>query len=393
MNLKKANFRKFFKIIGDRVDEFNQRMKNLKSQKEKKYAEALVPRVKQSSNTIVELAPLSVVKSAALVLFMFFLVYFTFQIASILLIFFVSFLLAAAMDPLVDRLQKIGLPRALSVILIYLVSFAIAGLFITNVVALIAQQVVAIAGNVGTFVNNLAHGQSPQYPFAEQLNPYLQQFFQTVDIRTAVSQFQNALQILSTQLLSISFGLFNVLLVLILTFFMTVEEKAMEDFFLSLFPSKYAVYISTRMELVRDQIGNWLRGQLLVSLIAGVLTYIGFVLMGINYALTLSIIAGIGLLVPVVGGVFAWVITFPIVFNQSPVLSLWMSLYYFILNQFEANIIVPYVMNKVVGLSPIIIIFAMLVGGQFLGILGLVLSIPIATTVTIFVRDYTAKIK
>lgn len=115
--------------------------------------------------------------------------------------------------------------------------------------------------------------------------------------------------------------------------------------------------------------------------------------MGINYALTLSLIAGIFMVIPVIGPVFAWVITFPIVFNQSPILSLWMSIYYFIIQQLEGNIIVPYIMNKAVGLSPVIIIFAMMVGWQYLGILGLILAIPIATTVAIFIHDYSVRPK
>jgi predicted PurR-regulated permease PerM len=172
-----------------------------------------------------------------------------------------------------------------------------------------------------------------------------------------------------------------------------VEERAIQNFFQSLFPSKYSKYISTRLEAVKDQIGYWLRGQLLLSLISAFITYIGLLIFGVDYALTLSVIAGLAMVIPVIGRVFAWVIAFPIVFNQSPLLSLWMSLYYLFLQQVENNVLVPYIMNRAVGLSPIIIIIAMMIGGQYLGILGLVLSIPIATTVAIFVRDYASKAK
>ena len=136
-----------------------------------------------------------------------------------------------------------------------------------------------------------------------------------------------------------------------------------------------------------------MRGQLLLSLIATILSYVGLLILGVNYALTFSIIAGIMMLIPVVGRVFAWILTAPIVLNQSPLLALWVSIYYFILLQIESNIIVPYIMNKAVGLSPIIIMFAMLVGYQYLNILGLIISIPIATTAAIFIQDYTQKVK
>ena len=342
---------------------------------------------------VVDLSTASVAKSTLVVLLVFSLLYLVYQISSILMLFFVAFLLAAAFDPYVDRMQKSNIPRSIGILIVYLILFGVLVFFVTNVVSLIADQVLAIAQSVGHFFSNLTNQPSTQYPFASQLKPYIEQFVNSVDVKTAVSQLQNAFQIVSTQLLSISFGLFNLMIVLVLTFFMVVEEDAIEKFFLSLAPSKYALYVSTRLEAVKDQIGHWLRGQLLVCFVSGFLTYVGFALMGVQYALTLSIIAGIGMIVPVIGGIFAWVIAFPIVFNQSPALSLWMTIYYAILQQFEANLLIPYVMNRVVGLSPIIIIFAMMVGGQFMGVLGLILSIPVATTITIFVKDYTSKQK
>jgi predicted PurR-regulated permease PerM len=147
------------------------------------------------------------------------------------------------------------------------------------------------------------------------------------------------------------------------------------------------------LEAVKDQVGYWLRGQFLVSVICGVLTYIPLALLGVNYALTLSVIAAISMVIPVIGRVFAWLLAFPIVFNQSPTLSLWMTVVYFVLQQIELNFIIPYVMNRAVGLSPIILMIAMMIGGQYLGILGLVLSIPVATTAAIFVKDYASRSK
>ena len=115
--------------------------------------------------------------------------------------------------------------------------------------------------------------------------------------------------------------------------------------------------------------------------------------MNVDYALTLSVIASILLVIPVMGRIFALFLTLPVVLNQSPLLALWVTIFYLVLQQLEVNIISPYIMNKAIGLSPIIIIFAMLVGSQYLGVLGLVISIPLATSVAIFVKDYMEKAK
>ena len=347
----------------------------------------------KATKVVVDISPLSAIKTAALVFLMLFLFNFFYQIGYIVLLFFVAFLFAAAFDPLVDKLQEYRVPRALTVLGIYIVLFAFLALFVTNVVTLVADQIGQIAQSVGHFVANMEAKGVDSMPFAKQLGPYIRDFLDSIDVETAASQLRDILGIISNQLLTISIGLANLIIILVLTFFMTVEEKSIESFYLSLFPSKYGEYISLKMSAVRDQIGLWLRGQLMVSIVAGVISYIGLVIMGVEYALTLSLIAGILMVVPVVGRVFAWIITFPIVFNQDPMLSVWMSLYYLGIQQVENNVLVPIIMNKAVGLSPIVIVFAMMVGLEFWGLAGLIISIPIATTAAIFVKDYAKKEK
>ena len=372
---------------------FRSRVDSMKKQKEDALAQHNVIPQEPKDKMYVDLNPISVAKSAAMVLLMVALFYFLFEIRSLLVMLFVSFLFAAALDPLVDIMQKKGFPRSIAVIIIYLVAIVMSAWFVTNLVTLLAEQVIEIAKNITTIVTNITKGNINTLPFADQLRPYFDQFYQTLDLQTAANQIQNALQLVGSQLLGISIGLINFVLVLVLTFFMTVEEKAIEEFVRSLFPSRYSRYISTRLEAVKDQVGYWLRGQLLVSVICGVLTYIPLALLGVNYALTLSVIAAISMVIPVIGRVFAWLLAFPIVFNQSPTLSLWMTVVYFVLQQIELNFIIPYVMNRAVGLSPIILMIAMMIGGQYLGILGLVLSIPVATTAAIFVKDYASRSK
>ncbi len=377
-----------------RLSGFQSKLRNMK----KSFARANDPPLPQihtekEKKIAVEISASSVARSTAVVLLLLVLAYFLYQISNILLVFFISFLFAAALDPIIDFMQKRKVPRAIGVLMVYLFFFVILGVLISKLVPLMAKQVVDIAHTVGKFVENITSDGGSSIPFARELKPYFDQLYQAIDLKTAATQIQSALQVLASQLLNISFGLVNVILVLVLTFFMTVEEKSMQEFYLSLFPSRYGNYISTRLEAIKQKIGYWLRGQLLLSLVAGVLSYIGLLLLNVQYALTLSVIAAITMVIPVIGRIFALIFTVPIVLNQSPILALWVSVYYFILQQIEVNILAPYIMNKAVGLSPIIIIFAMLVGAQYLGIVGLIISIPIATSVAIFVKDYMEKAK
>jgi predicted PurR-regulated permease PerM len=144
--------------------------------------------------------------------------------------------------------------------------------------------------------------------------------------------------------------------------------------------------------MVKVKIGEWIRGQLMVSIVAAVISFIGLAIAGVQFSLLISVITGICMIVPVFGRVIACILVLPIVMNQSPALALFVIIYYFGISQVENNIIVPLLMNKALGLSPIIIIFALMIGFQFLGVLGLILAIPIATIVSIFAKDIGKRI-
>ena len=393
---KKSSLQKILTGTRQRFSDFQVKMNDLKQQREERFnSGGAIPKsaLKDMHKIVLEVSAGTVAKSAAVVLLLLLLVYFLYQISGILILLFVSFLLAAALDPIVDFMQAHKIPRSLGVLIIYVAFFCVLGFSLSSIIPIVAKQVIEIGKAVASFVQNLTSNAEPSSVLAQQFKPLFDQLYHAIDLKTAAGQIQSALQVLATQLLNISFGLMNLLLVLVLTFFMNVEERALHDFFLSMFPSRYGDYISTRMEAVREKIGAWLRGQLLLSLVGGVLTYVGLLILNVDYALTLSVIAGILMVIPVFGRFFALLFTLPVVINQAPLLALWVSIYYLILQQVEINVLVPYIMNKAVGLSPIIIIFVMLVGSQYLGILGLVISIPIATSVAIFVKDYMEKAK
>ncbi len=376
----------------ERFKKFRTKLKTLKEEKETAFAEAAFPKKTQTPPTPIEIPLVLIAKATTIILLLIFLFQKVEQISGILLIFFVSFILASALDPIVDYFQNFKVPRTLTVLIIYILFFLLSSVFIFKFATLIGAQLNEIAKNVSQFMTRIFQG-DPSIPFATQLKPILSDIYERFDIQTASTQLQNILELASTQLINLSVGVMNVILVLILTFFMTVEEKAMEGFVLSLVHSDYAHYISSRLEAIKIHIGHWVRGQLILSLIAGLITYIGLTIMGTEYALTISAIAGVCMLIPVFGRVVAWILTVPIVYNQSPSLALAMSIFYFVVYQLEVNILIPYIMKKAVGLSPIIIIFAMMVGFYFLNVLGAIISIPLATMAAIFVKDYTMREK
>jgi predicted PurR-regulated permease PerM len=363
-----------------------------------------LPEVKLDlDKVILDIAPISVFKATLTVLAVLIGAYLLFMIGNTLLIFFISFFIAAALDPLIDFLQDKKIPRAIGILLVYVIIFFLVAMFFVYLLPLIAEQLIALAGAVNDFVLKVSQSPTLNLPFGQQLKPYIAELYKAIDIKVVAVQLKDSLQLISSQLLNlggniwsiilqISNGLLNFILILILVFFMTVDEQSLENFCVSIFPEKYTVYITQRLQMVKVKIGEWIRGQLMVSIVAAVISFIGLAIAGVQFSLLISVITGICMIVPVFGRVIACILVLPIVMNQSPALALFVIIYYFGISQVENNIIVPLLMNKALGLSPIIIIFALMIGFQFLGVLGLILAIPIATIVSIFAKDIGKRI-
>jgi predicted PurR-regulated permease PerM len=129
----------------------------------------------------------------------------------------------------------------------------------------------------------------------------------------------------------------------------------------------------TRLE---QQIGGWVRGELALMIIIGLLTYIGLKILGVNYALPLSIIAGLLEIIPNIGPTIALIPAVLVALTSSPVTALATVALYFLIQQFENNIIVPKIMQRAVGVKPLIVIIALMTGAKLAGVLGAALAVP-----------------
>ena len=136
-------------------------------------------------------------------------------------------------------------------------------------------------------------------------------------------------------------------------------KKGIETFLGSVVPEKYEGYVIDLWKRSELKVGRWMQGQLLLALMVGLVVYIGLSIIGIKYALALGILAMVLEIVPMVGPVLAASPAVFLGFIQSPSLGLWLIVFYTVVQQLENHIIVPKVMQKAVGLNPIIIIIAM----------------------------------
>lgn len=360
---------------------------------------------KAPEKVIVHLSMASVAKATLIIIALYLLAQFAYEIKDILLILFVAILFSTAIDHTVNSLQKRKIPRAVSVLFIYLVLLFVVVFFISNLIPIVAEQLLELAKQADEMVSNLLQGKSfEDMPFAEKLAPYLHSVLEGIDQQTVVDNIKVALEKLGEQLqnvagntwaaLKVVFNsLFNMVLVLVITFFLVTDKTGLDKFIMSLFPSRYNKYILEKTEAIKDKIGHWLRGIITLMVCMFLLYLIGFSILGIKYATTLAIMGGIAELFPVIGPILAGIPAVLIAFNQSPWLVLWVLGLMVLIQQIEGNIFIPIIMKKAVGLSPVIIIISVLIGYELLGLLGIILAVPVATTISIFITDYISKDK
>jgi predicted PurR-regulated permease PerM len=142
---------------------------------------------------------------------------------------------------------------------------------------------------------------------------------------------------------------------------------------------------------VQRKMGLWLRGQLILCLIIFALTYLGLSILGVKYALILALIAGLTEFIPYLGPFLGGVPAVFLAFTQSPTLAIFVAILYIIVQQIENNFLTPKIMEKAVGLNPIVSIAAIMVGFSIGGVIGALLSIPVATAAVVVIQDLLHK--
>jgi len=314
----------------------------------------------------------------------FLLFYFLFLIHGILVILFISLFLASAINPYVRWMQKLKIPRGIGVLIIYLFLTLLVYLTIYLIVPPITEQIGELTNNFPRYLEKAG------FIFSALKNYSIQ--------HGALDQIQNSLGAVSSGLQTAVYsifstitelfsGIFSFFLILVLTFYIVVEESAIKKLILSIIPDKRQSYVMNRIDKIQKKISLWLKGQLILCFSIFVLTYAGLSILNVKYALVLALIAGLTEIIPYLGPILGAIPAVFLAFAQAPILSLFVVILYYIIQLVENNILVPKVMEKTVGINPVISIIALLAGFKVAGIIGVILSIPIVVVISIFVKD------
>ena len=315
-----------------------------------------------------------------------------FFLRNIVLIVLTAIVIASSIEPAVLGLSKRKIPRVLAVILVYLALF---GVFFSIFFFFLPS----VFNDLSTFVSSL-----PQYLDAIRENSAYTHYAQIAGVQSngAQSSSTNILDgIRSTFGVDILFnntfaaiaaifgGVFSFVLIIVFSFYFAVIETGVDDFLRVVTPRDSHAYVLGLWRRSQRKIGLWMQGQLLLAVIMGVLVYLGLTILGVPHALVLAVITACFEIIPVFGPVLSAVPAVAIAFAAGgPGLGLLTVALYVIAQQFENHLIYPLVVTRVVGVPPLLVILALIIGAELAGFIGIILSVPVAATIRELASDY-----
>jgi predicted PurR-regulated permease PerM len=299
--------------------------------------------------------------------------YALYELGPVIGVILLAALIVISIEPLVKTLMKVQIgkkfPRGLAVTISYLLVLA----FIIAAVTLVAPPVLI------QFEKLIQNSSS----IADQLNKFTGYRFANLNIMPNQTDVTN-------KALSVTLSVFSnvaeVISVFILSLYMSLDWVNIKRTLLSFFPENIKDTAHDAFIEIETTVAQWTKGELVLMGVVGSFSLVGLEILAVPYPLALALMAGLLEIVPIIGPIIAGVVASLVAFADSPIKALGVAILYIIIQEAEGNILVPKVMQKVSGFSPLIILIALLIGSKFFGIIGAVVSVPMVMIFTIVLK-------
>jgi len=302
------------------------------------------------------------------------LLWFLYSIKEIILGLFVALLIMAILNPLVTKLTKFKIPRGLAVFLVYIVVFGILGVAMFSLVTPLIEETTSFVNGLPAYWHNIGiYLPEGETIINNALAPVVGIPGQV--LKLGVSFFSNFVMVMGS---------------LVFAFYLLLAREKLEVQIVGFLGERRGRKIAGVVDKLEFKLGSWARGELLVMLTVGLATFLGLVLLGIPYALPLGILAGILEIVPTLGPAIAAIPAIIIGLGISPVMGLATVVLALLVHQLENYLLVPKIMEKSVGISPVVILLALAIGAKLAGIVGVIISVPVLIAFQILLGEYLA---
>lgn len=313
-------------------------------------------------------------------------------IRDVVLIILTSVVLASSIEPATRWLMKYRFPRVVAVISMFLVFFVILAGFFYFFLPPLLEDISGFISSAPQYLESLGGDSSRSFSTIFGPGGVVGNISgTTLSPKELISELQSSFFGFSSGIfhgVNIIFGgLLSFVLIVVISFYLSVQDKGIENFLRIVTPLKHELYALDLWTRTKRKIGLWMQGQLVLALLMGVFVYLGLSIMNLPYAFLLAVIAAVFELIPLFGPILAAVPAVAVAFTSGGAgIGLTVIGFYVIMQQFENHLIYPLVVRKVIGVSPLIVILALLIFGKLFGFLGLIIAVP-AVTMLLEVAD------
>lgn len=285
------------------------------------------------------------------------------QIRALIVLLFISFVLMEALNPAVTRLEKYRIPRPLGILILYIIILGIISFVVAGIVPILTEQTAGLIQTLPQALKNIKIFGSD-----------------AIDLSSQFKILENIPGGIAKVAISVVSNVISGFVILFLTFYLLLEKKNFSkygyDFFGEIGKEKMLNIIG-QLEL---RLGSWVNAEILLMTIIGALSYIGYTVLGLRYAVPLAIFAGLLEAVPSIGPTVATALAALVGFTISPLTGFLAIAVGTLIQQLENNIIVPRIMKKTVGFHPLVTILLIASGAKLGGVVGAILALPLFLT-------------
>jgi predicted PurR-regulated permease PerM len=309
------------------------------------------------------------------------------EVRDALVLVYISALVAIGLSPLVNAIERKRLirqrvPRWAAILVIYL---CIIGA-IVGVAILVIPPIVKQARELTMDLPRLLH-QGQQWLVNHGLLTREISAQEAVQQTAGSSGAQDTIGLLVNAVWGFVGGVFGLVTILVLAFYLLVDSGGLVNVFVRLFPREKRTQVQDACRRVTNKVSAWLGGQLLLAGIIGGTAALGLYLMGMPFFYVLALISGIGEMIPIVGPILSAVPAIAVALSVKPALALGVIAFFFAQQQLENHILVPRIMQRQVGISAVFVIIALLIGGSLLGVIGAILAVPTAAILQVVFEE------
>jgi predicted PurR-regulated permease PerM len=331
--------------------------------------------------------------------------YVLYLIKDIALVVLTAVVLASAAEPATLFFMRQKLPRVFSVVLVYVISIGILlGSFYT-IVPLLLEDTSTFLKSVPKYVDSVSLWSPIEKSEVANTKAVAMEFSQGIEqsqqavgsgngasVATIIEDINNTLSNASAgfvkTLSSVFGGVFSLILIIVLSFYLSVQEDGVEKFLRIITPLNEEKAVIDLWRRTQKKIGLWMQGQMVLALLIGVLVYLGLMVIGVKNALLFAALAALLETIPLFGPIIAAIPAVATAWNDGGAsIGFITAGFYLIIHQFENHLVYPLVVTKIVGVPPILVILALIIGFKLAGFLGIILSVPIATFVVELMDD------